>query len=168
MGVVIETSTWGVLEATLVPILLRSVGLSMGMLHNDDSDFYEWSSESSPQGLHDLMDREQLLSSSNCFKLPISCNVLSVILDAALQFLQTDTVSKSTGRKGCIADKFVKILIWELCNMTERMLLHSPEHRSCAVGFLLPIILKAFPAICSFEILIRGKKHGFSRYNQLN
>ncbi|KHN01629.1 hypothetical protein glysoja_012940 [Glycine soja] len=168
MGVVIETCAWEVLEATSVPIFLRSVGLSMGMLHNDDLDFYEWSSNSSHQDSYDvmidpLMDKELLLSLSNSFKLLTSCNLLSVILEAALQYMQTDTLPKSAERKGCIVDKFVNILIWELSNMIERMLLHSPEHRSCAVGLLLPIILKALPANGSFEISIRGQKHGFSR-----
>ncbi|KAL2962449.1 hypothetical protein AAZX31_17G143900 [Glycine max] len=168
MGVVIETCAWEVLEATSVPIFLRSVGLSMGMLHNDDLDFYEWSSNSSHQDSYDvmidpLMDKELLLSLSNSFKLLTSCNLLSVILEAALQYMQTDTLTKSAERKGCIVDKFVNILIWELSNMIERMLLHSPEHRSCAVGLLLPIILKALPANGSFEISIRGQKHGFSR-----
>lgn len=164
----IETGTWKVLEATLVPIFLRSVGLSMDMLHNSDLDFYEWSSKSSNYDLYDvvtdpLMDKVPLLSSSNSFKLPTSCNILSVILESALQFIQTDRVPDSTERKGCIADKYVEVLIWELCYMIERMLLHSPEHRSCAVGLLLPTILKALPTNCSFEISIRGQKHGFSR-----
>lgn len=163
MSVVIETCTWEVLEATLVPVFLRSLGLSMGMVHNGNFDFYEWSDKSPHQDLNDATDKELLLSSSNCFKLATSCNVLSVIMETTLQFLQSDTISKSAERKWCIADKFVKVLTWDLCNMTERMLLHSPEHRSCAVGFLLPIILKAFPANCLFEILIRGQKHGFSR-----
>ncbi|XP_020231256.1 uncharacterized protein LOC109811829 isoform X1 [Cajanus cajan] len=167
IGVVIETRDWEVLEATLVPIFLRSVGLSMGMLHNDDLDFYVWSSNLSHQDSPDVMidpllDKELLLSPSNSFKLPTSCNVLTVIVEAALQYMQTDTLPKSAERKGCIADKFVKVLTWELCNMIERMLLHSPEHRSCAVGLLLPIILKALPANCSFEISIRGRKLGFS------
>ncbi|XP_027337446.1 uncharacterized protein LOC113851166 [Abrus precatorius] len=168
IGAVIETHTWEVLEATLVPIFLRSIGLSMGMFHNNDLDFYEWNSKSSCHGSYDtiivpLMDKELLLSSSNGFKLSTSCDVLVVILDAALQFLQTYTVSKLAERKGCIADKFVKVLIRELCNLIERMVLHSPEHRSCAVSLLLPVILKALPANCSFEISIRGQKHGFSR-----
>ncbi|KEH31617.1 putative tRNA (guanosine(18)-2'-O)-methyltransferase [Medicago truncatula] len=163
MDVVIGTSTLEVLEETLVPVFLRSVRLSMGMLHNVDLCLYKWSTEPSHQGSHDIMDKEQFMSSSNCFKLTMSCNVLSVILEVALQFLNTDAVSKSVEREGCIADTFVKVLILELCNMSERMLLHSPEHRSCAIGFLLPIILKAFSAIGSFEISIRGLKHGFSR-----
>jgi hypothetical protein len=164
MDVVIETGTLEVLEETLLPVFIRSVGLSMEMIHNDDLSLYEWSGESC-QGSHDVMDKEQFMSSSNCFKLTTSCNVLSVILEVSLQFLHIDTVTKSVEREGCIVDTFVKSLILELCNMTERMLLHSPEHRSSAIGFLLPIILKAFPAICSFEISIRGHKHVFSRYN---
>lgn len=168
MGVVVETHAWDVLEKMLVPIFLRSVGLSMGMLHNSDLDFYEWNIKPLCQGSYDditdpLTDKELLLSSPSSFTLPTSCNVLSVILEALLQFLQTHTFSKSAGEKGCSADRLVKTLIWELCNMTERMLLHSPEHRSCAVGFLLPIVLKAFPANCTFEVSVRGQRHDFSR-----
>lgn len=167
MGVVIETRNLEVLEATFVPIFFRSIGLSMGMLHNGDLDFYEWSSRSFCQGSYDiatdpLIDKELLLSSS-IFTLATSCSVLSVILEAALQFLQTDTISKSAKGKGFFADKFVKTLIWELCHMIERMLLHGPEHRSCGVGFFLPIVLKAFPANSSFEVSIHGQKHVFSR-----
>ncbi|KAK7251820.1 hypothetical protein RIF29_35366 [Crotalaria pallida] len=167
MDVVILTCTWEVLEATFVPIFVMSIGLSMGMLHNGDLDFYEWNSKSSCQGSYNvamdpLIDRE-LLSSSSSFTLPTSCSVLCVILEAALQFLQTDIIYKSTEEKWGFADKFVKTLIWELCYMIERMLLHSPEHRSCGVGFLLPIVLKAFPANNSFEVSIRAQKHVFSR-----
>ncbi|KAG2408431.1 uncharacterized protein HKW66_Vig0032530 [Vigna angularis] len=168
IGVVIETCTWEILEENLVPIFLKSVGLSMGMLHNDDLDFYEWSTDSSHQDLNDvmidpLMDKEVFLCRSNSFELSTSCNVLSVILEAALQYMLTDTISKSVERKGCIEDNFFQVLIWELCNLIERMLLHSPEHRSCAVGLLLPIIVKALPAIYSFEISIHGQRHEFSR-----
>lgn len=168
MDVVIKTGTLEVLEETLVPVFIRSVSLSMGMLDNHDLSLYKWSRESSHQDSHDIVDRELFTSSSNCYKLTTSCNVLSVILELALQFLHTNTVSESAEREGCIADTFVKVLILELCNMSERMLLHSPEHRSCAIGFFLPIILKTFHAICSFEISIRGQKHALSRYNRMD
>ncbi|KAE9607417.1 putative tRNA (guanosine(18)-2'-O)-methyltransferase [Lupinus albus] len=167
IDVVIQTRTWEVLKASFVPIFLRSIGLSMGMLHNGDLDFYEWSSKSFCQGSYDvatdpLIKKELVLSSSINFTLPTSCNVLCVILEAALHFLQTDPICKSSEEKGRFADNFVKSLIWELCNMIERMLLQSSEHRSCGVGFLLPIVLKAFPTKSSFEVSIRGQKHVFS------
>ncbi|KAK2356382.1 tRNA/rRNA methyltransferase (SpoU) family protein [Trifolium repens] len=79
MDVVIETGTLEVLEETLLPVFIRSVGLSMEMIHNDDLSLYEWSGESC-QGSHDVMDKEQFMSSSNCFKLTTSCNVLSVLV----------------------------------------------------------------------------------------
>ncbi|CAL0331179.1 unnamed protein product [Lupinus luteus] len=167
MDVVIETHTWKVLKGTFVPIFLRSIGLSMGMLHNGDLDFYEWSSKSFFQGSYDvatdpLIEKELVPSYSINFSLPTSCSVLCVILEAALDYLQTDPICKSSEEKGCFADNFVKTLIWELCNMIERMLLQSSEHRSCGVGFLLPIVLKAFPTKSSFEVSIRGQKHVFS------
>ncbi|CAI8609508.1 unnamed protein product [Vicia faba] len=163
MDVVIKTGTLEVLEETLVPVFIRSIGLSLGMLHNDDSSLYKWSRESSHQNSHDVVDEGQFTSSSSCYKLTTSCNILSVVLELALQFLPSNTVSKSAEREGCIADTFVKLLILELCSMSERMLLHSPEHRSCAIGFLLPVILKTFHVTCSFEITIREQKHGLSR-----
>lgn len=146
-----------------MPIVLRSVGLSMGMLHAKDSDFYEWRSRSCSQVSYDLltnspMDREILLSYSSCFTLPTSCQFLSVILEAAFQC--HPTVMEDNG---CSFDNFVRKMIWELCNMTERMLLYSPEHRSCAVGFLLPITFRAFASSASFSVTISGQEHPFSR-----
>ncbi|KAL1371104.1 hypothetical protein HN51_001329 [Arachis hypogaea] len=168
MDVVVETGAWGVFEEALVPNFLKSVGLSMGMLHSGDLDFYEWSSKPSFQGSYDviidpLKDKELLLSSSSTFTLKTACNVLSLVMEGALQCAQTHTFFKSAGEERCIAIKFVETLIWDLCNMTERMLLHSLDHRSCAVGFFLPIVHKAFPTNHKFEISIRGQRHDFSR-----
>lgn len=164
----IETHTWVVLEEILVPIVLRSVGLSMETPHNEDSYFYEWSSGLWPHVSYDLLtnsplDKELSLSFSSCFTLPTSCQVLSAILEAALQRRQTAMLSKLVEENGCFADNFVKKLMWELCNMTEQMLLYSPEHRSCAVGFLLPIMLKAFASNSSFRVTISGQEHALSR-----
>ncbi|MED6184019.1 hypothetical protein PIB30_043281 [Stylosanthes scabra] len=168
MDVVVETHAWGVLEVALVPIFLRSVGFSICMLHSGDLDFYEWSSKPFFQGSYDviidpLKDKELLLSSSSTFTLRTSCNVLSVVMEGALQCVQAHTLFKPAGEECCLAINFIKTLIWDLCNMTERMLLHSPDHRSCAVGFFLPIVHKAFLASRKFEISIRGWKHEISR-----
>ncbi|KAI4327194.1 hypothetical protein L6164_019684 [Bauhinia variegata] len=168
IDVVVEAHAWVVLEQTLVPIFLRSVGLSMGMLRNEELDVYEWSSRSHLQGsdnlvTNPLIDKGLLQSFSSCFTLPASSHILSVILEAVLQCLQTERTSKSEEGNICFADKFVRNLIWALCHTIEHMLLHGPEHRSCAIGFLLPTTLKAFASNRSFEVSIQGQKNKFSR-----
>ncbi|KAF7828486.1 putative methyltransferase TARBP1 [Senna tora] len=165
IDVVIETHSWVVLEETLVPIVLRTVHLSMGILHSEDSDFYEWRVGSCSYDLlnNSTMDKEILLSSSSCFTLPTSCQVLSIILEAILRCQPTATVSELVEENGCFTNIFVAKLIWELCNMTERMLLYSPEHRSCAVSFLLPVMFKAFASHFSFRVTISGQEHALSR-----
>ncbi|KAK4262528.1 hypothetical protein QN277_028078 [Acacia crassicarpa] len=167
IDVVMETHTWVVLEETLVPMVLRSVYLSMDVCHNEDSIFYDWRSGSGPQVSYDLLtdspvDKELSLSSSSCFKLPTSCQLFSVILEAAIQFQQTVTASELVEENGCYAVNFVARLIWELCNMTERMLLYSPEHRSCAVGFLLPIVGKALSSNSIFRVTISRQEQAIS------
>ncbi|KAG6635865.1 hypothetical protein CIPAW_11G072500 [Carya illinoinensis] len=59
---------------------------------------------------------------------------------------------------GLSAEKFAANLIWDLCNLTERLLLQSLEHRSCTIHFFLPIIFKAFVSYRSFEISVHGQK----------
>ncbi|GAV91703.1 hypothetical protein CFOL_v3_35093, partial [Cephalotus follicularis] len=162
--VVTRTNTWGVLEETLVPYFLRSVGLSVGMLQNDDSDIIQWSSCSVLQGTNHLIndthkDTAYMLSLSETFPLPMSCHMLTSILDAALLSLQVAPTTDSILTYGCShVGKFAANLLSDLCNMTERLLSQSLEHRSCTIGFLLPIIFKAFLFHCSLEILFPGEK----------
>ncbi|KAB5573980.1 hypothetical protein DKX38_001174 [Salix brachista] len=167
--VISTTHSWGVLEANLVPFFLRSAGLSMGMFQNEESDAFEWGHCSIYHGLSDLendfdMDKESMLSLSGSFPLPISCHILTLILDAALQSFQAVSSTKSTLANGfCYTEKLFSNLLSDLCNMSERLLSQSLEHRSCTIGFLLPIIFKAFGSHCSLEITVRGKMFILSR-----
>lgn len=167
INVVMETHTWVVLEETLVPIVLRSVYLSMDVCQNEDSVFYGWSSGSCPQVSFDVLtdspvDKELLLSSSSCFTLPTSCQLLCVILEAAIQFQHAATVSEPVEENGRFAVNFVSRLLWELFSMIERMLLYGPEHRSCAVGFLLPILGKSLSSNSIFRVTVSGKEQAIS------
>ncbi|KAG7955620.1 hypothetical protein I3843_11G082000 [Carya illinoinensis] len=101
INVVIETNSWVVVEENLVPLFVRFVGLSAGMLQHKESDAFE-------------------------------CAVFK--------------------------EKFAANLIWDLCNLTERLLLQSLEHRACTIHFFLPIIFKAFVSYRSFEISVHGQK----------
>lgn len=167
--VVSSTHSWGVLEANLVPFFLRSVGLSIGMIQNEESDAFEWDHFSIYHGLSDLendfdLDQEPMLSLSGSFPLPISCHILTLILDAALQSFQAVSSTKSMLANGfCDVEKLFSNLLWDLCNMSERLLSQSLEHRSCTIGFLLPIIFKALGSQCSLEITVHGKMFILSR-----
>ncbi|KAL5815078.1 hypothetical protein ACOSQ3_025873 [Xanthoceras sorbifolium] len=169
LDVVTETNAWGVLEETLVPFFLSSVELSFGMLKSKESDVNEWDRCSPFQGSNDQInasetDKEYTLSLSRLFPLSTSCRILTFILDASLQSLQAASNSESVLENGCCyVEKFAANLLWDLCNLTERLLLQSLEHRSCAIGFLLPIIFKVFVSRYSLEISVDGRSHILSR-----
>lgn len=161
----VETNSWAVVEVTLVPFSLRSVGLSVGVLQRKESDVLECSVF---QGLTDQandlgMVKEQMLSSGGSFPLSISCHILNFMLDAALQSLQATPTPELMVANGCYAEKFVGNLIWDLCNVTEKLLLQSLEHRSCMIGFFLPVIFKALVFHRSFDISIHGQTCTLSR-----
>lgn len=165
VDVVVETNSWAVVEATLVPFSLRSVGLSVGVLQRKESDVLECSVF---QGLTDQVNdlgmvKEQMLSPGGSFPLSISCHILNFMLDAALQILQATPTSELMVANGCYAEKFVGNLIWDLCNVTEKLLLQSLEHRSCMIGFFLPVIFKALVFHRSFDISIHGQTCTLSR-----
>lgn len=153
----------------MVPFFLRSVGLSIGMIQNEESDAFEWDHFSIYHGLSDLendfdLDQEPMLSLSGSFPLPISCHILTLILDAALQSFQAVSSTKSMLANGfCDVEKLFSNLLWDLCNMSERLLSQSLEHRSCTIGFLLPIIFKALGSQRSLEITVHGKMFILSR-----
>nr|XP_048320592.1 uncharacterized protein LOC107430356 isoform X2 [Ziziphus jujuba var. spinosa] len=165
IDVVVKANTWAVVEANVVPVLLRSVSHSLGMLQNEESDILKWDVDSNNL-VNDLSTyKERFLSASSSLSLPVSCHILSVMLEAALSNKQIAPILKSVVANGSFeGHNFAGNLIWRLCNMAERMLLQSLEHRSCAVGFLLPIIFKAFVSYSSFEIVIHGKICLFSSF----
>ncbi|XP_059657675.1 uncharacterized protein LOC132304137 isoform X2 [Cornus florida] len=167
--VVIGTNTWVVVEVTLVPFFLRLVGLSMGMLHSEDLAIYKWSRHSAPLGFDDQlneldMDEEFMLSKSVSFPLRVSCHILTSILNAALLSQHAaGSISESILVNGSSAETISGNLLWDLCNMTIRMLSQDSEHRSAAMGLLLPTIFKAFVSNCSFEISTHGQTYILSR-----
>ncbi|KDP39960.1 hypothetical protein JCGZ_03491 [Jatropha curcas] len=164
------TDSWGVLEATLVPFFLRSAGLSVGMSQNEESDIFEWDQYSVLQGLDGMidnlnLDKEFILSLSGSFPLSISCHVLTLILDSALQSFQAASTTESMlENDSCYADQLFSKLLWDLCNMSERLFSRSLEHRSCAISFLLPVLFKSFVSHHSLEISVDGRACVLSRH----
>ncbi|KFK23549.1 hypothetical protein AALP_AAs66918U001300 [Arabis alpina] len=145
--VVIETSVLDTLGVSLVPFLLRSVGVSMGMVQHEESDFIEWGELLLCDSMSTVnMDESYVASLSGSFPIPLSCHLLNLILNAAFQ-----------SQQGALkVEDFAVGLLWDLCNTTERLLSQSVEHRSCAVSFLLPAIFKAFSYQSSVNISHKG------------
>ncbi|GLT91144.1 hypothetical protein SLE2022_090460 [Rubroshorea leprosula] len=157
--IVAKTNSWEVLEASLVPFFLSSLRISAGAIEKEELDATEWGVKVNNLN---MVDKDHDISPSGAFPLPLSCHVLSLILDAALQSLQAAPAPELVN--GCWhAEKCAANLLWDICSMTKKLLLQSLEHRSCAIGFLLPIIFKAFIANYSFEISIHGNPHIFTR-----
>ncbi|OMP07602.1 tRNA/rRNA methyltransferase, SpoU [Corchorus olitorius] len=167
--VVQKTNAWEVLEATLVPFFLRSVGISAGIIQNEELDGAKWYRSSVFQFSNDLIEivdknKDYMLSPNGTFSVPLSCHILSIILDAALRAARASPAADSVLANGCYyAEKFTAKLLWNLCNVTGRLLLQSLENRSCTIGFLLPVIFKAFVSHSSFSITINGETNILSR-----
>ncbi|KAL3619436.1 hypothetical protein CASFOL_037006 [Castilleja foliolosa] len=150
LDVVTETDSWEVLEATMVPLLLRSIGLSMGFSQSEESAIYKWSET------EDLTSDDYLEPNLCDFPLPVSCNILTLTLDAALQHKHEGEVSGTTLSNGCSAKVFSGNLLWDLSNLSLEMLSQSLEHRSSAVRFCLPLIFKAFAQESSYKVAVPG------------
>ncbi|TYG91203.1 hypothetical protein ES288_A12G243200v1 [Gossypium darwinii] len=170
--VVQSIHAWEVLEENLVPFSLRSIGLSAGIIQNGDlqgtgldrsSLFYVSSDliEKLIENLH--VGKDCKLFISGYFPLPLSCHVLSITLDAALRNFQAAPLTGSVSEKLSSVKSFTANLLWNLCNVTERLLLQGSESRSCTIGFLLPVIFKAFVSQSSFEISVHREIHIMSR-----
>lgn len=165
VDVVIKTNSWGVLEETLVPFLIRSVGLSMGMLQNEESAIYQWTGSSVSQVSIQQRNYSDMIEESMFpLSLPISCHILTSILDAALQsHPEAPTTNLILANECCYAENFAGHLLWDLCNISVQLLSQSWEHRSCTISFLLPLIFKAFVSHKTFEISAHGKTYVLSR-----
>ncbi|KAI3973692.1 hypothetical protein MKX01_031112 [Papaver californicum] len=169
-GVVIESSSWTVIEVTLVPSCFMSIRLSTTMLENGESVVNERNTDSSFEGSDGKLSHSDVLT-EHMPAPPVSlskasaCHILTSLLTASLRSNQPKTTSivEPVSENGCYAENFAIKLHSDLCDMTVRMLSQTPEHRSCAIRFLLPFIFMAFTSICSVKISEHGQKPTDSR-----
>ncbi|XP_052209740.1 uncharacterized protein LOC127813058 isoform X2 [Diospyros lotus] len=167
--VVMELGAWEIVETTMVPFFLRLVGLSLGMRQNEELAIYRWSRCSVFQGIGYLpidseLNRDCMMLQSELFPLHISCRILTSILDSAIESqCAVGSTSKSSSANSNCAEKLTKNLLWDLYNMTIRMLMQSTAHRSCAIKLLLPNIFKSFLSRHAFEISVCGQTYILSR-----
>ncbi|KAF5177829.1 tRNA/rRNA methyltransferase (SpoU) family protein [Thalictrum thalictroides] len=167
--VVIESNTWEVINVSLVPFLLCSVGLSIGVNRNEDSAQNQWSGYLTIQGLGGMqngscVDKESIPPLYDSFPLAISCHVLTSLLVASSRSHQTlqrplDPMVLS----GCSAEIFFQTLLWDVCAIAIQMLSKSPDSRFCTIHLLLPFILRTFACDSSFQISLHGQVHVLSR-----
>lgn len=147
-----------------MPIFLRLVASSIGMPEKEVSDTFQLILGSNDRVNHMEMSTNHVISPPGSPSLPISCHILTLMLDAVLQSKKTAASTESTIENGCFDDQnFVGKLTWGLCRLTEQLLLQNLEYRSCATAFLLPIIFKAFSSYHSFQIYIDGQVSTLSR-----
>ncbi|CAN1333845.1 Probable methyltransferase TARBP1 [Linum perenne] len=159
LNVVMITNSWTTLETTVVPFLLRSVGLSMDMLQQAESDAFKWGPSSLFQNADGTEDGQ-----FKCVPLPVSCYILTLILDAAIRNLKLSPTQERITHGCSYGERISGNLLWDLCCMSERLLLQSSDHRSCTIAILLPNICKAFTLGVSFEISIHESSFSLTRH----
>ncbi|KAL0326606.1 UNVERIFIED_CONTAM: hypothetical protein Sangu_1738600 [Sesamum angustifolium] len=149
LDVVTETNSWEVLEATMVPLLLRSIGLSMGMFQSEDLAIYKWSENSTFKGSIDKKVSPTSFDDSH-----------DTLVD---KYTYEGVFPASTLASGSPAKQFAGNMLWDLSNLTLHMLSQSSVHRSSAIRFLLPFIFKAFAHDSTFKVAVPGMNQVLTR-----
>lgn len=114
--------------------------------------------------VHEPRMDNQTMDGCGFLQLPLACHVLAIMLDAVLcnrQAPHTSDIAVSNGYQK--AEEFTVKLIWDICNLSEQMLLQSSDHRSSAICYLLPVIFEALLSHHSLEISIQGHACNLSR-----
>ncbi|XP_068650315.1 uncharacterized protein [Aristolochia californica] len=168
--VVMHNHAWDIVGSTLVPFLLRLVGLSVGMPQNEESAIYQWSRDpliQLPKGslLESNLDQEVMSLVSGPVPLSSICHILTSLLVSALKECEAGRSSQQLeGVDSCGSPEIlVRNMLWDLTHMAFRMLSQCLEHRSCAIHLLLPFILRALSVFPSYEISVYEFSFVFSR-----
>lgn len=140
-----KMQTWEIMGETLALYCLRSVGLTVGMVQNDELAVYKWGSE-------------DLLEFPGTFPLPTACCILISLLAYVLRSRRD--VQREEKMEGFAAN-----LIWDLSNLAVGMLMLSPEVRSLSVRLLLPTIFTSYSLFSSVRVLVHGAPHILSRHD---
>ncbi|XP_031391362.1 uncharacterized protein LOC116203654 isoform X2 [Punica granatum] len=112
--VVGDTNAWRIVEVTLVPFLLRSIGMSIGMVCNSQLDVFEWGSFTGQSRSFmncPVIENTEMVSSSGSVLVPTSCHILAQILDAVLESEKLGPGSDKMFKNG----KLFTEKIWKCC-----------------------------------------------------
>uniref|UniRef100_A0A1D1XU92 tRNA (guanosine(18)-2'-O)-methyltransferase TARBP1 n=2 Tax=Anthurium amnicola TaxID=1678845 RepID=A0A1D1XU92_9ARAE len=150
------SQSWELMESTLVPACLRSVGLSLGMTQHKELAVYRWRKIESTE-----------VTELGSLPLTVACHLLSSLLDAVLRVrgppgrTTSREVASIVGTESSAA--FAQNLTWDLSLMAIDMLLQRSEYRSYAIQLLFPVIFRAVAVFPSFGVLVDEMAHSFSR-----
>ncbi|GAB2273234.1 hypothetical protein Dimus_008034 [Dionaea muscipula] len=165
----VETNSWRVIEATLAPFLLKSVGLSLDIKQDKFTGADEGGSESDIQGFGCQtcevdVHQNNILLPPRPLSLTVSCRILTNLLEASLQSgHKVGSTSQNFSANELSAVQFWQNLFRDMCDKTIQMLSQSLDHRSCAVSLVLPTIFKAFSSQPFFEVPVCGETLKISR-----
>lgn len=155
--VISKMQSWALVGATLVPFCLRSVGLSVAMLHCEELITYQWNSEG-------IIDQEFEGMSSGLLVLPIACCILKSLLDMALRRWREIRSLEPKSVDACNSlNNFVHNVTWDLSKMALGMLMQGPEYRSCSIRLLLPPVFSSLNELCSVMVSVHGSQYTLSR-----
>lgn len=166
----IENHAWEVMEVTLVPCSLRAVGISIGLIQNEELAIYQWSRHSFIQDANGKIsdsnvDQDALLFLCESIPLSIVIHILTSLMVAAsksFQAVESTAQLKVVGRH-VSPERFARHVLWDLSNMAFCMLSQSLEHRSFAIRFIFPFIFRALHELSSFEVSVHGSTYIFCR-----
>lgn len=165
-AIAIERDSWGDLEVTLVPYCLTSVVSSVASEPQVRSS-PDLQDDAHPSilgiitSLRSLDLKEEHLELENGF-LPVACQLLATLLQAALKVLSSDEVGMPLKdmyeRVNSSAGKFARQMVSGLLDPTLDMLSQCSDYkvRQCAMTVLLPPILRTVDTFASFEMCLPG------------
>ncbi|WOL09568.1 hypothetical protein Cni_G18321 [Canna indica] len=151
------TQCWELMEATLVPFCLRSLGVIVGMTQSEVSAAYKWK-------IDDIVEQDYDGVAVGALPLRIVCRLLTSLLVSAMRCRKE---VQSSGQKlvvGCHSlDCFVNNLTWDLSRLALEVLLQSSDHRSCAVRLLLPVVISTLNELSLVTVWVQGSQYSLSR-----
>ncbi|EPS74154.1 hypothetical protein M569_00595, partial [Genlisea aurea] len=172
LDVIIQTNNWEVLGATIVPYLFKPIASLFGI----EDLIYQWNENFTDKVCVDeLFDdyqsklngryiwQDSLRFGQHDFSLSVSCNLLTLILNAALLSKIGVVDSVLNFEDACGTKGFVGNLLWDLSNLAIEMLSQGIEYRAAAIRYLLPSICKAFASHCNFDVVTADKKQLLTR-----
>ena len=141
------------MKASLVPLCLRSVCLSLEISHPNELSICQWNNtEYTECSLPSITVACRILSSFMSFSLR------DIALSEKFSTLDLDLAGKLKS-----SEAFSRELTWDLSLLTADILMQSSERRSDVIRLLFPVVLRKIYLLPSFDVLVNGNVHTFSR-----
>ncbi|XP_020577528.1 LOW QUALITY PROTEIN: uncharacterized protein LOC110022769 [Phalaenopsis equestris] len=148
---VFETGSWELLDKTLVPFCVSSVGFGVGTTLKDDMDADKQFAENSSETLGTLPGM-------------IALGVLRSLLDFTLR--RWNGFASSERKILNFSNSFVAFIVnltGQLSNLALWLLNWSAEDRLHAIHLIIPVVLRSLNMLSAFKILEHEPQHLISR-----